>query len=167
MSKAVKLVLQLATYAAFAAFVGYLSASPAYDYGSADKASLKLSLSHAANRVEPCVRLTPQQIAELAPNMRVAEKCERERLPLTVELEFDGELVIHLEAPPSGLWNDGPASVYERFDVEPGEHTVTARLRDSDRSEGWDYEQTENVTIEAGRYFTVTFRANAGGFEFR
>ena len=44
---------------------------------------------------------------------------------------------------------------------------MTARLRDSDRSEGWDYEQTENVTIEAGRYFTVTFRANAGGFDFR
>ncbi len=167
MSKVAKPILQLVTYLVFAAFVGYLSASPAYDYGSAGSASVKLSLSHAANRVKPCVRLTPQQIADLAPNMRVAEKCERERLPLTVELEFDGEVVIHLEAPPSGLWADGPASVYERFDVEPGEYAVTARLRDSDRSEGWDYTQTENVTLEAGRYFTVTFRANAGGFNFR
>ena len=167
MSRAAKFVLQVATYAVFAAFVGYLSASPAYDYGFADRASVKLSLSHAANRVKPCVRLTPQEIAELAPNMRRPERCERERLPLTVELEFDGELVIQLEAPPSGLWHDGPASIYERFEVEPGEHRVTARLRDSDRGEGWDYAKTENVTLEAGRYFTVTFRANAGGFEFR
>ena len=162
-----KSVLQIVAYVAFAVFVGYLSASPGYDYGSADKVSLKLSLSHAANRVKPCVRLTPQQIAELAPNMRRPEKCERERLPLTVELEVDGEVILQLEAPPSGLWNDGPASVYERFEIEPGEHTLTARLRDSDRDQGWDYTQTENVTLEAGRYFTVTFSANTGGFDFR
>ena len=57
--------------------------------------------------------------------------------------------------------------MYERFEIEPGEHTVTARLRDTDRDQGWDYTYTENVRLEAGRYFTVTFRANAGGFEFR
>ena len=32
-------------------------------------ATIKLSLSHAADRVEPCVRLTPEQIAELAPRI--------------------------------------------------------------------------------------------------
>ena len=70
-------------------------------------------------------------------------------------------------APPSGLWSDGAASVYERFDVEPGQHTVTARLRDTNRSEGWDYVYTETVTLVEGRYFTVTFRPETGGFSFR
>lgn len=160
-------LLQAILYAAFAAFLGYLSASPSYDYASEDVATVKLSLSHAANRVKPCVRLTPQQMAELAPNMRVPEKCERERLPLSVELEVDGQIVVALQVPPSGLWGDGAASVYERFEIGPGEHTLTARLTDTDREEGWDYTHTETVTLQAGRYFTVTFRPETGGFSFR
>lgn len=167
MNNGLRIALQVITYAAFAVIVGYLSASPAYEYADASRATVKLSLSHAANRVKPCVRLTPAQIAELAPNMRRPETCERERLPLTVELEIDGEIVAIVEAPPSGLWDDGPASIYERFEVEPGEHTIAARLRDSDRSDGWDYTHTEDVTLVAGRYFTVTFRAATGGFRFR
>jgi hypothetical protein len=74
------------------------------------------------------VRLTPEEIAKLAPNMRRPEKCERERLPLTVELEIDGEIVKRIEAPPSGLWNDGPASVYQRFEIAPGTHTIIASV---------------------------------------
>lgn len=167
MNSVPRLLLQVTLYAAFAVFLGYLSASPSYVYGSSEMATVKLSLSHAANRVKPCVRLTPQQIAELAPNMRVPEKCERERLPLSIELEIDGEVVVSLQVPPSGLWNDGAASVYERFEVEPGEHTLTARLVDTGRTEGWDYTHTEIVTLKAGRYFTVTFRPETGGFNFR
>lgn len=167
MNSAARLVVQGLLYAAFAVFLGYLSASPAYDYAAPDKATVKLSLSHAANRVKPCIRLTPREIAELPPNMRRTEKCERERLPLTVELEIDGEIVVSVDAPPSGLWGDGAASIYERFEIEPGEHTVTARLRDSDRGEGWDYAHSEQVVLDAGRYFTVTFRPETGGFKFR
>ena len=167
MNNGIRIFLQAITYAGFAGIVGYLSASPAYDYADPENATLKLSLSHAANRVEPCVRLTPEQIAELAPNMRRPETCERERLPLTVELAIDDEPAVTIEAPPSGLWNDGPASIYERFEVEPGKHTITARLRDSNRSEGWDYTHTEDAMLVAGRYFTVTFRAETGGFRFR
>jgi hypothetical protein len=159
--------LQAITYAAFAIIVGYLSASPAYDYADSGKATIKLSLSHAANRVKPCVRLTPEEIARLAPNMRRSESCERQRLPLTVELEIDGETAANVRALPSGLWNDGPASIYERLEVEPGAHTITARLRDSDRSEGWDYTHTEDAMLVSGRYFTITFRAETGGFSFR
>jgi hypothetical protein len=167
MNSGLRIVLQVLAYTAFAAAIGYLSASPAYDYADAGQATIKLSLSHAANRVKPCVRLTPQQIAELAPNMRHTEECERQRLPLVVELEIDGAVRAYIEAPPSGLWNDGPASIYERFEVEPGAHTLTVRLRDTARSEGWDYMHTENVLLSAGRYFTVTFRAGTGGFSFR
>jgi hypothetical protein len=167
MNNALRIVLQAITYAAFAVFVGYLSASPAYDYADPAKATIKLSLSHAAHRVKPCVRLTPEQIAELAPNMRRPESCERQRLPLTVELEIDGETTENIEATPSGLWSDGPASIYERFEVQPGMHTITARLRDSNRSEGWDYTHTEDAMLVPGRYFTVTFRAETGGFSFR
>jgi hypothetical protein len=167
MAKVYRVTLQALAYLGLMGIIAYLSASPAYDYASSDMAAIKLSLSHAADRVKPCVRLTPAQIAELAPNMRRAEQCERERLPLTVRLEIDGELLAEIEAPPSGLWKDGPASVYERFEVEPGRHAIMAKLRQSARPDGWDFTYSEEVTLEAGRYFTITFRAESGGFRFR
>ena len=160
-------IIQVFLYAAFAAIIGYFSLSPGYRYGSPELASIKVSLSHAANRVEECVKLTPRQINERAMAGEPLNECARERLPLTVELDIDGTRVLHVTATPSGLWNDGPSSVYGRLSVEPGAHTVTARLRDSARTEGWDYEYSERVTLEAGRYFTVTFRAETGGFAFR
>jgi hypothetical protein len=167
MDKLYRVILRVLAYIGLMAVVGYLSASPAYDYADSDIAAIKLSLSHAAERVKPCIQLTPEQIAELAPNMRRAEQCERERLPLTVRVEIDGRLLAEVKAPPSGLWNDGPASVYERFEVEPGPHTITAKLRQSSRPDGWDFTHSEDVTLVAGRYFTITFRAETGGFRFR
>jgi len=167
MTRLFRILSQVALFATFAAFVGYFSLLPRYVYAPADKAAIKLSLSHAAERLVPCVQLTPVEIAALPPNQRHPGKCERERLAMTVELEIDGAVVMNIEAPPSGLWKDGAASVYERFDIDPGIHRITARLRDTGRSDGWDYIHTQEVELEAGRYFVVTFRAGTGGFSFR
>jgi len=160
-------LVQFLLYSVFAVVVGYFSLSPGYRYGSPELASVRLSLSHAADRVEECVKLTPQQINDRALAGDPLNECARERLPLTVELDIDGARVLQVTATPSGLWNDGPSSVYERLDVEPGTHTMTVRLRDSARADGWDYEKSESVTLEPGRYFTITFRAETGGFTFR
>ena len=160
-------VVQMLLYAAFAIFVGVLSVAPAYQYADPELAVIKLSLSHAADRVEDCIRLTPQQINERAMQGQPINECERERLPLVVELDVDGTTVLSLKAVPSGLWNDGPASVYERLAVHAGVHAITARLRDSARETGWDYEYSAEVNLEAGRYFTIAFRAENGGFAFR
>lgn len=167
MSKAPKVMVQVVSYGLFAALIAGLSAWPAYQYRSADVAIVKLSLSHAADRIMPCVVLTPKEVARLAPNMRQTERCERARLPLTVELDIDGQTLVSLQAPPSGLWSDGPASVYETIEVTPGAHTVTARLRDTTRTDGWDYSNSTHVVVETGRYLTVTFAAKNGGFSFR
>ncbi len=163
----IRFSLQGLIYAAFVLAIGYLSFWPRYEYTSPDIAVVKISLSHATERVEPCVELTPQEIAKLAPNMRRSEICERQRLPLVLELELDGDIAIKLRARPSGLWEDGNASIYERLEMPPGAHRLTARLRDSARSEGWDYTHTEDVVLEAGRYLTITFRAKNGGFAIR
>lgn len=160
-------LMQAVLYSAFAVFIGYFSAFPAYRYADPDRAEIKLSLSHAAERVEECVKLTPDEINERARAGEPISQCGRERLPLTIEIELDGTLVYHRQAQPSGLWNDGPASVYERFDVEAGTHTITARLRDTRREDGWDYTHTETVQLTPQRYFTITFRAETGGFRFR
>ena len=160
-------LLQLAAYAGLVLLVGFLSAAPPYDYAAAELASIKLSLSHATEHIEPCIRLTPEQVAELAPNMRRSEQCARRRVPLFVDLEINGELVRGIEAPPSGLWGDGPASIYERIDFAPGEHSITIRMRDSRRDAGWDHTHTQRATLRPGRYFTITFQAATGRFVFR
>ena len=160
-------VVQLLLYAAFALAVGYFSVLPPYRYADPDSAAIKVSLSHAGHRVKECIRLTPDEINARARRGEPLNECERERLPVTVELDVDGETVLHVRAAPSGFWNDGPASVYERIEIPAGTHTITARLRDSARSDGWDYEHTEAVELRPGRYFTVRFRAETGGFAFR
>lgn len=167
MAYAGRLFLLVLLYAAFGLVIGYFSFWPRYRYADSAMAQIKISFSHAADRVEPCVRLTPQQMAELAPNMRRAEVCERARLPLTLEVELDGRVALARTEEPSGLWDDGPASVYARLDVAPGRHRLTARLRDSARGDGWDYTHSEDIALEAGRYYTLTFTAESGGFEFR
>ncbi|MDH3531649.1 MAG: hypothetical protein OEO82_01900 [Gammaproteobacteria bacterium] len=162
-----RIPLQVIAYTVFAVGVGYFATLPHYGYGDPELATIKVSLSHAANRAKPCIKMTAEEIAELAANMRRTETCERQRLPLILELDIDNEPVLRLHVPPSGLWGDGPASIYERFDVAPGAHLFAVRLRDTARTEGWDYARTDEVFLAAGRYFTVTFEAETGGFIFR
>lgn len=167
MRKLLQILGQVIAYGVFAAVVGYLSFWPLYHYGSPELATVKLSLSHATERIVPCVQLTPAEVAKLPPNMRRTQTCERQRAPLVLQLDVDGVPVLDLRALPSGLWEDGPASVYERFDLAPGKHTITVRLRDSTQGETWDYSHTEDVELEAGRYMTIGFRVGNGGFEYR
>jgi hypothetical protein len=68
---------------------------------------------------------------------------------------------------PSGFADDGPATVYQRFVVPPGRHELTARLRDSRRTEGFDYEARAEVELAAQQNFVVDFQARAGGFIFK
>lgn len=160
-------LVQVLLYAAFAVGVGYFSVAPTYRYAEPGMASIKLSLSHAADRVEACVKLSPDEINARAMQGESPNRCARARLPITVELDIDGASVLALTAAPSGLWNDGPAAVYERIGIDAGAHTITVRLRDSARTSGWDYEHSRSVTLLPDRYFTITFRAETGGFAFR
>ena len=166
-NKVLRYFVQFCAFATFAVFVGYFSSSPAFHFARAESAVVKLSLSHATDRVAPCVLLTPKEIAALAPNMRRTESCERARLPLTVELEVDGKIVFSAQSLPAGLWGDGPASVYEKFNLPPGSYQMDVRLRDTARTEGWDYTLSKKVELIAGRYHSVTFKAETGGFKFR
>ena len=163
MNKVARIIL----YGIFATFVGYFSVLPEYHYADPERSVIKLSLSHAGQRVAECVKFTPDEINARARSGASLNECARERLPVTVELDVDGVTLLHVSAEPSGLWNDGPASVYERIDIAAGAHVVTARLRDSARETGWDYEHTETVELRPGRYFTIRFRAETGGFAFR
>jgi hypothetical protein len=167
MADIARFALQALFYLAFGSLIGFFASRPAYEQLAADHAQIKLSLVHGAARRETCRRLTPQEIARLPPSERRPNTCERERLPIEVELALDGEVIYTATLEPTGLAKDGPARTYRKFAVPTGPHMITARLRDSDRAEGFDYERTVAVELAPLQNLAIDFKADAGGFVFR
>lgn len=164
MPSVAQLTGQLVTYAAIAALFGYLSAAPVYRMASPADAMVKVSFAHGAKPKGECRRLTADEIAALAPNMRRPTICPRERLPVLVEVEIDGRTVIRDSLPPTGLRGDGPARIYRKFSLPPGQHRLTARLRDTDRREGFDYVHEAVVDLAPKEILVIDFKADKGGF---
>ncbi len=166
MPKLSRLLAQAIAYAAFVGVIAYFSKSPNYAQVDPQMSLIRLSFSHAGARKGECRRLTPDEIAALPPNMRKPMDCPRERLPLLVELHVDGKLIYRRTLPPSGIAGDGASTAYERFVIVPGYHRITAKLRDTARNEGFDYEGEELMLIEPKQNVVIDFRAGAGGFKF-
>jgi hypothetical protein len=156
---------QAVLYGAFNAFIGYFSTSPAYTHLPPDQALIRLSFSHAAQRKVPCHERTPEELAKLAPNMRAQFDCPRERAPVTVELEMDGQLLYHLVVPPSGLAKDGASTVYRRVPVAAGSHRFKLRLADAPNGE-FNYLSEKTVDLKPARILVIDFSAAQGGFLF-
>ena len=112
MSSALRGFGQIALYAAFGAVVVAFSAFPPYTRIDSDSAVIKLSFSHAGALREPCRTLSAEELAALAANMRSGVDCPRERVPVVVELEIDGERVYHAVLSPSGIAGDGHRVLY-------------------------------------------------------
>jgi hypothetical protein len=166
MNRLVQLIGQLIAYGLFALVVGYFATRPAYTHIAPDKAVIKLSFSHAGAHVEECRQLTQEELNRLPPNMRRPRDCPRERIPLLIELELDGELICHDELPPSGLASDGSSTAYKKFPVDAGRHHLVARLRDSRRTNGFDHEKSASITLTPQQNFVIDFRPELGGFLF-
>lgn len=163
---ALRSAAQAAVYAAVALLLGFFAQSPRYQAFPADMAQIKLSLAHGAQPKGECRRLSRAELDKLPPNMRKPVSCPRQRLPLLVELLVDGRTVYSASVEPTGLSGDGPSRVYERFAVTPGRHQITARLRESARTEGFDYERTAEILLRPGQNLAIDFRAETGGFLF-
>jgi len=157
-----KYLKSLPVYIALAAFIGFFAQAPIYHHAPADKAMIKLTLSHYGDRAEACRKLSAKEIAELPMNMKRTQLCSRKRIPIYVEL-LDGENVLYSAAvPPSGFGDDGPAIVYEKYWVDTGDHALTVRIRDSARPSGFDWTHEQNVTLTEHQHLIVDFRDKEG-----
>ena len=161
-----RFVLQALVFAAIMATVGFFSTSPSYEHMDPDHALIKLAFSHATAPIEECRQLTQEELNKIAPNMRRPTECPRERVPMTVEVYLDDELLYRAEHQATGLWKDGPATVYQRFVVPPGRYRLLVRLRDSRRDQGFDYEHSEEIELAPQQNFVIGFRPAIDGFTF-
>ena len=107
---------QGAGYLALVALVGFFATQPAYTYLASDHALLKLSFSHAGQPLKPCRRMSHEEMMNTPFSERRPSDCERGRWPVYVELDLDGRTIYRGHHDPAGLWNDGPSSVYARFE---------------------------------------------------
>jgi hypothetical protein len=153
-----------ALFAAFAALLGVFSHWPPYSAFGPDEALLTLSLVHAGQRKGPCRQRSAAEIAALAANMRRAEACPRERLPLQVTMTLDGVPLVVATAPPSGLSRDGMSTLYRRLPIGAGRHRLATCLRDSARPMGCDWAREAEIVTHPGERFVVDFRSEEGGF---
>ncbi len=158
---------QTVLYGLIALAVGYLSHRPKIEYFSTGKAQIKISFGHGANRIEECRRLTPEEIAKLPRGERRPHTCRRERLPMRVQLLVDDIPIYDDIIQPTGLSRDGPAQVYRKFAVAAGRHEITARLRDTSRAEGFDYERRATVDLTPLQSLAISFSSDQGTFIIR
>lgn len=165
--RVMRLAAQGLAYAAFAAVTWYLSVEPRFSPIPPQQALVKVSFSHQGRRLQECRRRSAEELSRLAPNMRAAMDCPRERAPIDVEVELDGERLYRATLQPTGLSADGAAYVYERFAVKAGVHRLVARLRDDARSSDFTYTRGTVVELAPAEVLVVDFDAGQGGFVFR
>jgi hypothetical protein len=164
--KLVRIAAQLLLYVPLMAIIGYFSTEPRFSAVAPEQALLRLSFIHAAQLEHGCRQRTPEELAKLAPNMRAALECSRERADVLVELDVDGTTVLRRKVKPSGLQHDGNAVVYQRLVLPAGRHRIVARLRD--RPEGdFNFVKEQDVDLSAGGVVLIDFNAGQGGFIFR
>lgn len=158
--------LQAVCYAAFIAVVGYFATSPPYTHLPEGEALVKLSVIHAGQRKEECRERSPEELAKLAPNMRAATVCPRERAPVAIRIDMDGKPLFDVVAPPTGWSRDGASTIYRRAAVPAGAHRFTARMKDTVQGE-FGHVREQDVDLAPGRVLVIDFDAKAGGWIFR
>ena len=166
MKTVARYAVQVLLYVAFGAAIGYFSSRPAFEVMPPDQALVRLSFSHGAKPIAPCRERTEEELAKLAPNMRVKLDCPRERAPVKVEIEMDGKPLYQIVAAPAGIRRDGASTVYRRLPVAAGKHEFKARLSDSPDGK-FAYTAAEVVDLAPGRVLLIDFNAGQGGFVFR
>ena len=162
----IRWVGQAIIYSGMALWLGYFANRPVYTHLPPDQALIKLSVVHGAQRKGECRKRTQEELDAMNPNMRTPYDCPRERLPIAIQVLLDGEVIYDRSIIAAGLARGGSTRAYERFAVVSGRHELVARMVDSARTEGYDFERAATIKLSPGENFVIDFRAESGGFLF-
>lgn len=144
------LVGQAAAWLLFVAVAGLFAQWPAYSPLPRGHGELKLSMAHLTERLEPCVTLSPEELAALPPNMRAPERCPRARAHAVVELLLDGDPLLETTVRPVGLARGGRSYLQANWGLPAGDYELELRLRDTPREQGFDKVQRFRLSLAAG-----------------
>lgn len=161
-NKPLRYLLQAFNYAIFMGLVWYFASAPAVRLIGEDEARLTIAFAHAGQLREPCRMLSQEELNKLAPNMRKLDDCPRERSPVIIEAELDGEPVYSASLPPPGLFGDGGVDMFYSAKIPAGEHLLSLRMNDSVRVQGFNHEFEQQVSLEPGQILLIGFDNNQG-----
>ncbi len=161
-SKPLRYLLQAINYTVFMALVWYFATSPSIKIIADDEAMITIAFSHAGQLREPCRRLTQEELNELPPNMRKPEDCPRERSPVTIEMELDGEKLYSESLLPPGLFEDGGVDVYYRKKIPAGAHQLSLKMNDSVRIEGFNHKLEQEIHVSPAQILLIGFENRRG-----
>ena len=156
--------LQVVNYAVFMLLVWYFSAAPTYTHLSPEQAVITMAFAHAGKRVGECRRLSPEELQELPPNMRMPMDCPRERSPVTVELMLDGQRIVQKVYQPPGLYHDLGIDVYLSARVPVGTHRLTMAMNDDVNVQGFTHSAEQEVTLQPAQLLVVNYNSETGQF---
>ncbi len=157
MPSPLQIIGQALAYLALAVVIGIFSTWPGYTHLQENLSVVKLSISHIGERKGECRERETPKVAVTKSSRRALMICPRERLPVRLELTLDGAVIFDQEMQPSGLSNDGPSYFYQKLIIPTGPHSLMVRMRDSDRTDGFDYETIEEVSLSPGQVLAIRF----------
>lgn len=157
---------QAVAYALFFAPIGYFSSAPAYQHMPANMATIKLSVRHAGQRLEPCRERSAGELAGLPQTMRALQDCPRQRSPLRVELDVNGVSVVQELVTAPGLHADGMASSYRRLTIPAGRVHIVVRMRDHLAQEHFPYTAEQTFELRPAQILVIDFDGRHGRFNF-
>jgi len=168
-SRTMGLLRGLLAWSAFGALIVALSHAPSVAPVPEGAALLQVSIAHAGARLAPCRRLSAEELAARAPNMRAPEVCPRGRSAVRVIVELDGRVLVEETLPPSGLARDGTSTLYRRFAIPAGERRLTVRVIDDLRApqaKAHRFERRARFTLAPGQVLSIDFKPARGGIVF-
>jgi hypothetical protein len=154
---------QFVAYAVFAALLGYFSIKPSYTYFPADKAQLKLSLSHNGQRKEKCRPRTAKELQRYPNVTTLPPVCPRERFPVRVAVWLDGRPLYDRTVAPVGLSGDGASYFYRTFAIAPGRYRLRFQLNDAGGGAEGEVSLEQELVLQAGLVTVIDYEAKSGG----
>ena len=124
------------------------------------EAELIISFKHTSNMMEATPDTSNQD--DLLPHMRGASSTSRSRVPVRMMVSVDNQVVIHSTYEPEGLFKDGSCIVLEKLQIEPGLHTISIRIDDTQDESNWNYTAVQELQLKPALRQVILFDSYTG-----
>ncbi len=122
---------------------------------------LVISFNHHGNIVAPR-KLTKEELDARQPQMRAQFNVARERVPVRLRVQVDGQTVHEQSYQAKGISKDGSSIAVVRLPVTSGSHVVQVELNDCGKPDDWSQHWTETVEFKENHLRVVLFDSKDG-----